>query len=88
MKSGTLTGPIWRSAPKYKMKVAQLAKVFVEVFQIVIGSSDIESYETGYPDLATMVGGVETFGMAQRYENFLNSKEGVKEPQESNCFSG
>lgn len=89
VKAGVLNGSIWRSAAKYKMKVAQLAKVFVEVFQIATGATDLEAYGLGYLEIAQMIGGVETFAMAQRHEDYLNSKEYLNNKDgDSNVYAG
>lgn len=75
VESGTLKGPSWRSIPQYEAKVAKLAKIIVDVFQIALGSHKVENLETGWPGLASVVGGVECFGMAQRHENDLLDRQ-------------
>lgn len=76
IKAGTLTGPFWQSAaPNYRNIVGHLTNIVVTVFDIAVGSHKLENLETGWPGLASVVGGIECFGMAQRHETDLLDRE-------------
>jgi hypothetical protein len=71
IKSGELSGSIWRSSPVWRKKVSTLASVFDEIFNEVVEREweGAEAAKRGeYEDVARTVGGIGVWDKALRVE--------------------
>ncbi|KAK4057355.1 hypothetical protein OIO90_001422 [Microbotryomycetes sp. JL221] len=69
VKKGALAnrGGIWRSAPKWKFAVERFATKFEAIFENYVTSKfPYKEYESDYPTVSKLVGGIATFEAAHR----------------------